>query len=126
MKSTVGGNPLFYILALSLFMSCSDRDDTIHVICGVNDPTEELAWLKAEITIRRRDVSEEAKYQYISQAVWEGSTVFLYRNCDPKGNSIIPVYSCEGELLGEIGKNFVLDDFSNLLILFKPLDFVCD
>lgn len=126
MKSTVGGNPFFYILAFSVFMSCSDQDDSINVICDVNDPTEELAWLKAEITIRRRDVSEEAKYHYISKAVMEGSTVFLYRNCDPKGNSIIPVYTCDGELLGEIGKKFSLDDFSNLLLIFKPLDFVCD
>jgi len=116
---------LFTSLLLTV-LSCSDKDDNFNAICGVSDPTEELEWLKSEITIRRRDVSEDAKYHYISQADLDGNSVFLYRNCDPKGNSIIPVYDCEGELLGEVGKDFALDDFTNIQLLFKPLDFDCE
>lgn len=118
---------IFFIILLTIvIISCSDKDDNFNTICGVNDPTEELVWLKAEITIRKRDVSEDAKYQYISQADLDGETVFLYRNCDPKANTVIPVYDCEGELLGVVGKEFTLEDFTNILLIFKPLDFVCE
>ncbi len=113
-------------LAFTSTLSCSDRDDALNTVCGVDDPAEELEWLKSEIAIRRRDVSEDAKYQYISQAELNGKTVFLYRNCDPKANFFIPVYDCEGQNLGEIGKEFTLEDFVNIRLLFKPLDFACE
>ncbi|MFH6604692.1 hypothetical protein ACEZ3G_14480 [Maribacter algicola] len=116
----------FLILSFTATISCSDSDDTLNTVCGTTDPIEELDWLRSEIAIRRRDVSEDAKYQYISSAEFEGQTVFLYRSCDPKANVIVPVHDCEGQNLGEIGNEFVLDDFTNIQLLFKPLNFACE
>lgn len=112
-------------MVLCLF-SCSDTNDKLNDICGTTDPKEELEWLKGEITTRKRDVSENAKYYYITQADFEGQVVFLYSHCDPKANSAIPVHNCEGELLGAIGKEFNLDQFVNTEIIFKPIDFACE
>jgi len=115
---------LAILMAFTLF-ACSDKDDGQHTICGVMDPTEELEWLKTEITIRRRDVSENAKFYYIAQADYENETVFLYLDCDPKADIAPEVRNCEGELLGSIGKEFAQEEFKNSKNIFVPIGFEC-
>ncbi|WP_273567822.1 hypothetical protein [Maribacter halichondriae] len=116
---------ILLILASLAIYACSDNDDGQNTICGVTDPTEELKWLKTEITLRKRDVSENAKYYYISQAELDGKTVFLYLDCDSKANTAPSVYDCEGMLLGAIGKEFTLEEFTNHSDIFVPLNFEC-
>lgn len=116
---------LLLLVSLAMY-ACSDNDDgQQNTICGTTDPTEELEWLKTEITLRKRDVSENAKYYYIAQAELDGKTVFLYLDCDPKANTVPSVYDCEGMLLGAIGKEYTLEEFTNHSNIFVPLNFEC-
>lgn len=112
------------MLTTTLF-SCSKKGDNAILVCGVSNPVEDLVWLSAEINIRTRDAGENDKFYYISQAVFEDRIVFLYQNCDPKANTVIPVYDCAGESLGFVGKEHTLDQFLNLKIIYSPDDFQC-
>ena len=71
--------------------------------CGVGRPAEELAWLREDIQQKEASPEEYTKYQHIAQAEYEGSTVFLYLNCDPSANSVVQVFDCGGEQVGILG-----------------------
>lgn len=118
---------LFFLFLSILFSSCSDNDDEIISACGVANPVEELAWLKAEIDTREANPSEDMKYCYITQGEYNGDIVFVYWDCNPLINKIIPVYDCEGTFLNNTNENQIpFDAISNQKIIWKTSDFVCE
>ena len=115
--------PIVYI-----FMSLScDKGSEPGPVCSVGNPTEDLEWLKAKIaTMASPDLSE---YFYVSQGKYGTTTVFIFLNCCPHCNTIVPVYNCAGEHLGNIG-NGEGDVDSRFLthesVIWKPADFACN
>jgi hypothetical protein len=100
MKSTIIFLGLFFLL------SCN-QDEPIHTClvntCLVKDPLTELDWLKAEIADRESNPSDLSKYFFISMAVYEGNTVFIFDDCCPMCDTISIVYNCTGEQIGYKG-----------------------
>ena len=87
--------PLLLILALS----CDDED---HVsLCLVADPARDLPWLAAEIKEMRE--SDMSSLLYVTQARYGSETVIIFENCCPYCMTLIPVYNCAGEFLGNVG-----------------------
>jgi len=122
MKKTI---LLFSFLYL---ISCSN-DDNLPIIsaCDVANPIEDLEWLKAEVEKRRNDTSSDAIYCYIEQAVTNEQTIFIYNDCNPLINKVIPVYSCLGEAIGLLGdENFDSGSISSRTVIYKPSDFACE
>ena len=124
MKST----NLIVVIVLALFFSCNSDDDIGHNNCAVDNPVEDLDWLKAKIAELEASDSSTAKYRYISQAEYNNRTVFILGNCCPICNTVLPVYDCEGASLGIIGTRdqdideSIMDDD---IIIWSPSDFTC-
>ena len=124
--------PFFFAVA-----SCEDCDPGFgdSTACSVENPVEELPWLRNEIASReQRDPSEFTQYFYIAQTEYRGETVFVDGNCCPTCNTVVPVLNCEGELIGLLGYgeeneediNYI--DFSILeraTIIWKPKGGTC-
>jgi len=64
-------------------------------ICGTDQPLKELAWLKKEIY--ELETSGYTQYFWVKQAELKGETVFIFGNCNPLWNSVLPVLNCRGE-----------------------------
>lgn len=92
------GNKMKYLIILSLilFISCED-DNEKGKICGINDPIEDLDWLKSKIDDHLRNSPEfEAK---ITQYEYKGETVFLADMALIRSDVKMLMYNCEGELI---------------------------
>ena len=119
------------LLLFLLLFSCNSDDDTNQLknSCSVDNPIEDLAWLGNEIDEREQNITSDSKYCYISQSLYENQTVFIYRDCNPLINKVVPVYNCEGELIGIIGSREQDIPFDVLLegeIIWKTNDFACE
>jgi len=89
---------LYFPLLVLLAAAC-DRENCHEpkfVACGVVNPAENIAWLRATIDQYKNDTSDEAKYRYILQAICNGRTVFVFGNCCPYCLSRIDVKDCDG------------------------------
>ncbi|MGB5818369.1 MAG: hypothetical protein WBG90_02715 [Saonia sp.] len=110
-------------------LSCSDDDDNNAqaqlTACAVENVLEDLVWLRDEISDREQSTSEDMKYCYIVIADLEGQTVFLYEDCNPLINKVVPVFDCEGESLGFIGTDVSMDDLKDFCVIWRPADFAC-
>lgn len=118
---------LIFIVLFAFILSCSDNDDKLSITpaCGVDNPVEELAWLKSEIDNRNQRNTESMKYCYIVQGEYEGETVFVYEDCNPAINKIIPVINCEGVVINTDGNSIALDNIENKTIIWQGNNFVC-
>jgi hypothetical protein len=111
---------LFLMLCLG---SCKECEGP--TVCGTENPTEDLAWLKNLINeIKGNSFS---KYNYIVQATYEGRTVFLVQNCCPFCATIVPVYDCEGNNLGYLtGENGINPEkLRGEKVIWKPENSEC-
>ena len=110
-----------------ILISCSDNDDQTNMVCGVDDPTTELDWLKAEIDERETNPTEDTKYCYISQASYENEAVFIYYDCNPLINKIFLIHDCEGNLLNNTEESqIIFDSLEDSFIIWKPVNFACE
>ncbi|WP_343487706.1 hypothetical protein [Allomuricauda sp. d1] len=118
---------LVFIAALLSLSSCSDDDDSTSetAACGVGNPVEDLGWLQAEIIDREANPTEDTKYCYIEQAELNGQTVFIYEDCNPAINKIVPVFDCEGDFIGRIGNEVQQNELSDSCVIWLPEDFAC-
>lgn len=82
---------VFVISAMSL-MSC---EKTSIPLCGGNDPSTELTWLRQEIV----RLSTSASCNSISRSTYKEKTVFIFSNCAPNAFSIPFLYDCNGTKL---------------------------
>ncbi len=96
---------VLYLLMIVLFATyacrnedSSPRQDT----CSVNNPAQDLPWLKEKVEALRE---QESSYEYIQQATYRGQTVFLFGSCCPNCNTVAPVYNCQGELVCTLYSN---------------------
>lgn len=103
---------LFAIFSIAL-LACEDEPVTANE-CFTSDPVQELAWLDTQIQNLEGSVSSE--FLYVSQNDYNDMVVFIFGNCCPYCNYIIPVYNCAVEFIGNVGNGTdsidqsVLDD----------------
>ena len=119
-----------FAAAISLMaFSCDKEENYIAPLgnaCSVNNPAEDLAWLKAEIQRLEQLNSDIAKYFYIQQAEYKQQTVFIYNNCCPMCGTIVPVYNCQGELLFYLSdKPEEVKNIKNQTVIWQPKDYAC-
>lgn len=114
---------LFFSLGLLIF-SCQKSEGPES--CGVENPTQNLPWLK-EI-VKDLESSSLSEYHYVVEARYEGNTVFLIQNCCPFCNSIVPVYNCKGEDLGYLSDQNGIQPskISFVRIVWKPANSSCN
>ncbi len=90
-----------------ILLGCNNDDDEID--CLFNDPVQDLSWLNEKITEIENTSGDLLKYQFIDQAIYQeslfhkGKTVFIFNNCCPNCNTVVPVHNCNGEFIGLIG-----------------------
>jgi hypothetical protein len=106
-----------------LSFSCDDEDKEIIIGCGVENPAENLPWLKERIDSFDQS-APYYQYLYVLQGKYLGETVFVFNNCCPFCTSIPPVYNCEGELLW-YASEYPDREITDFEIVWKPLGFQC-
>lgn len=122
---------LSFALIFILFVGCNNDDNDFVQLaieaCGVENPLEDLEWLRAEVERRKNDASEDARYCYISQFEQNETTYFLYEDCNPLVDKVISVYNCEGENVGFIGDdNFPFQNLIEVTVIFRPKNTLCN
>jgi hypothetical protein len=106
-----------------LLLTCSCEKDTINV-CSV-DPIEDLSWLQSRIQLLEQSSLEN--YSYVQQAELLQETVFIFDNCCPFCNTIVPVYNCQGEVICHLGDcNGLEDQIKNRKLIWQAQDFECN
>ena len=115
-----------FLLIIGLAFSCEEGKDCCTHPCDVNNPAENLPWLKAEID-SWKSTGELYKYFYVEQGNYFGQPVFIMKDCCPFCNTITPVLDCKGEVLwyaySEPDKTALITD---LKIIWKSDDLQCD
>ncbi len=111
----------FLIIVFALASCKNDSLDKAGNNCGVKNPTEDLSWLKQEISKRDQNLTDLNKYFFIQQAEYEGQTVFVYSNCCPFCDTMLLVYNCEGVLLQSSDNQKII----NSKVIYRPSDFKC-
>ncbi|MFI0430519.1 hypothetical protein [Mariniflexile sp. HMF6888] len=120
-------NILVLTLLLLTISSCKDDDDNLSNSCQVSNPIEDLDWLKEKIEELAQTDSELLKYFYISQNTYMGKTVFIFPNCCPTCNTVVPVYDCEGNPIGFVGDDTIsINILNNDTIIWNPENFSCN
>ncbi len=113
----------FLLLVFALFVACSnDQDDAP---CATTDPTNDLEWLKEAVATMEADTSELAKYFFIEQATYNGEVVFVFSNCCPNCNTVVNVFNCQGELLGQLYDEVPYEQIRNPTVIYKRADSPC-
>ncbi len=109
---------IFITLSIAFLLvvpySCEAPLDTAYLqICNVDDPLEELDWLK---DIKRSiQLSMQPAGSEIIQYIYEGEPVFWVDLCYMCPDNLIVVYDCEGKVVCEFGGidgRITCDDFS--------------
>ena len=109
------------IILVTLDSSCKEEED-----CSVKNPIEDLPWLADDIKILNQ--GSFSQYFYVSWAIYESNTVFIYGDCCPNCNTITPVYDCSGNNIGVIGdgdEDIPLSIRDNEIIIWRADNFAC-
>ena len=110
---------LFLLVCSALLFSCNDEEGP--AVCGVENPVEDLAWIKS--AIQEMSGPGFSEYSYLSQARYQGETVFFFGSCDPLANWALIVRDCQGNPVeGEIS----LTDLNGQKVIWKPSNSVCN
>ncbi|WP_139189590.1 MULTISPECIES: hypothetical protein [Rhodonellum] len=91
---------LLLVMGLVL-LSCRNEEEKPISACGVSNPASELPWLATKLA--EMESGSLRELFYVAQTELNGQTLFIFGNCCAVCNSIIPVYNCEGEVLGLLG-----------------------
>lgn len=85
---------------LLINFGCKEEEKPM-VFCGVENPAENLSWLKA-ITEELNE-SYLGPFFYVTSGTYQDQQVFLVENCCPDCNTVTLVYACGGENIGILG-----------------------
>lgn len=119
------GKTIIFLLVILNF-SCSNTNDIpVVAACGVENPIEDLDWLRAEINRREENPSPEMQYCFITIEEYENQTVFVYNDCNPRIDKIIPILNCDGAILNSQESFENLGDFISRTIIWQPNNFTC-
>lgn len=107
---------LLFLYSAFLF-SCSENEGPS--VCGVENPVEDLAWIKE--TIEESQSNSLSQYSYLIQGSYKGETVFSWGSCCPFCNFIVLVADCQGKVIEDAS----ISEVKNQKIIWKPVNSVC-
>lgn len=109
---------LLVFLSSAFLFGCADGENPTS--CGVENPLEDLAWLKQDIENAADPRTSE--YSFLMQATYRGQTVFFFGFCNPLWNYAAIIKDCQGnQVAGEVS----VADLSNQKMIWKPSNSVC-
>lgn len=88
--------------------------------CGVNDPIENLTWLKQ--LAENASGGGLSEYAYITQAKYKGKRVFYLGSCCPNCNWALILYDCEGNRLND---EISFDDLEESKVIWHGVNYKC-
>lgn len=91
---------LFLLFSIVFLTSCPS-DLEYEKTCEVNNPLEDLVWLKQIKTSFEQSASVTKKK--IVQYQYNNETVFLIDVCFDCADNLISIYNCEGNIICEFG-----------------------
>lgn len=93
---------IFVLFFSILFLtSCPNEDVLIDKVCEVENPLEELAWLKDIKT--NFLLSSVYQKRIIEEYNYKNQTVFLIDNCSDCADNLVIAYDCNGNKVCEFG-----------------------
>lgn len=109
---------LLVLLSAALLFACNENEGPAG--CGVENPIEDLAWLKQEI--ENASVPSSSEYSFLMQATYQGQTIFFFGFCNPLWNYAAIIKDCQGNRIpGEVSSA----DLANQKVIWKPANSVC-
>ena len=117
------------ILCFLLLCCCSeDDDDSLAIVtaCEVDNPLEQLTWLSEQIRTKVLNQTEFSEYDFITQGKFNSETVFLFKNCNPIANSVVPVLDCQGIMLGLLSLEIPQEEIFEETLIWKNAPSSCD
>jgi len=109
---------LLVLLSSTLLFGCADSENPTS--CGVENPVEDLAWLKEAIEFSQSNGL--AGFAYLIQGTYKGKTVFIMETCCPFCLIISVVQNCRGEVIPDASVN----DVKNKKVIWKPANSGCN
>jgi hypothetical protein len=113
------------LFILLIVLACSDNDNDVSG-CGLDNPREELAWLKSRVDSMARDTTEWVKYCYVAQGNYKRRTVFQFGDCNPAINKIVFTLNCDGNRIDSNDDPIFTSEIKNIKIIWKPDEFACE
>lgn len=110
---------LFLWISSAILFSCNE--DERPVVCDTANPLEDIAWIKA--AVEEYSSSELSEYTYLSQASYQGETVFFFGSCCPNCNWALIVRDCQGN---ELTENITFDELTSQEVIWQPSNSACD
>jgi hypothetical protein len=115
---------IFIILTI-LSLSCREEDES-KLLCSVENPVEDLAWLANQIHEWENSSSDFSHYNYVTKATYGDETIFILGNCCPNCATVWPVFNCTGVEIGQIGSpGFDPEILDRDELVWKPEDSSC-
>lgn len=108
---------LLFLLSSAFFLGCADSENPTS--CGVENPVEDLAWIKE--AIEESSSNGLSQYSYLIQGSYKGETVFSWGSCCPFCNFAVIVTDCQGNLIEDAS----ISEVKNQKIIWKPENSVC-
>ncbi len=112
-----------YILLL-LLISCNEEIISDNS-CNVENPASDLNWISTQIQDLEQNLDTTSQYFYLTQAMFNNETVFVFGNCCPFCNTISVVQSCNGQVIGVLGTDIGLDELNDTKVIWKHPDSTC-
>ena len=121
---------LLFSAVLLMAFSCEKEEMECNQVnaCAVANPLQDLPWLKARIADYEQNLFGVSQYYFITQAEYEGETVFFMGNCCPVCLTAPPaVLNCKGDEVFTMGQDVGKDNsIKNKKIIWKGPNFACN
>lgn len=109
---------LLYLVFSAFFFSCNENEEPVS--CGVENPVEDIAWIKA--AIEEYSTNQNAQFSYLKQARYDGETVFFFGSCCPNCLWALIVKDCQGNVIeGDIA----FEDLTSQEVIWQPSNSEC-
>ncbi|WP_215226564.1 hypothetical protein [Echinicola shivajiensis] len=101
-------------------ISCKDEEQP-SASCGVENPAEDLAWMKPVIDeLKSTEIGRD--YGYIRSGNYEGNNYYYVGSCCPNCNWAPIFYNCEGE----VQEDLEISDLTEVKLVWKSESNMCD
>jgi hypothetical protein len=117
-RSTFMKKTLLGLMVGMIMLSCEEEFS----ICDL--PKNSIpSWM--EILIDENAQSDLSGYFYFQTAEYEGQQVFIANNCCPNCSTVVSVYNCKGEVIGNLRGEINIEDLENLRLFWSPKNSQC-
>lgn len=113
---------LLFTCFLVLSTSCNVDEDPTVIPCGVQNPAEDLDWMK-ELVIELESTEMGREYSYIKSGYYEGNFYYYLGSCCPNCNWASVTYNCQGEVQEDL--EFEMNDMTDVQLVWRSESNMC-